>query len=89
MKLQAISNRFSKKDFWDIDLLLNEYPLEEMVSIFKTKFPPIDTGYIIQSLTAFEVAETEADPVCLIPRTWEEVKTNLEQAVRDYTEKLL
>ena len=89
MKLQALSNRFSKKDFWDIDLLLHEYPLEKMVSLFKTKFPPIDTGYIIHSLTAFENAEIEEDPVCLIPRTWKEVKTNLEQAVREYTEKLL
>lgn len=89
MKLQAISNRFSKKDFWDIDLLLQDYPLEDMLSIFKTKFPPIDTGYIIHSLTAFEAAESEADPVCIIPRTWNEVKKNLEQAVRGYTEKFL
>ena len=89
MKLQAISNRFSKKDFWDIDELLHDYPLEGMLSIFKTKFPPIDTGYIIHSLTAFEGAESEADPVCIIPRTWNEVKNNLEQAVRDYTEKFL
>ena len=89
MKLQAIGNRFSKKDFWDIDLLLHEYSLEEMVKIFKTKFPPIDTGYIIHSLTAFESAETEEDPVCLFPKTWKEVKTNLEQAVRDYTKKFL
>ena len=89
MKLQAISNRFSKKDFWDIDLLLHDYPLEDMMSIFKTKFPPIDTGYIIHSLTAFEGAESEADPVCIIPRTWNEVKNNLEQAVRDYTKKFL
>lgn len=89
MKLQAIGNRFSKKDFWDIDLLLAEYPLEEMVKIFKAKFPPIDTGYIIHSLTSFETAENEEDPVCLIPRTWQQVKNNLEQAVADYTKKFL
>jgi hypothetical protein len=89
MKLQAIGNRFSKKDYWDVDRLLHEYPLEEMVKIFKAKFPPIDTGYIIHSLTAFESAETEEDPVCLVPKTWKEVKANLEQAVRDYTKKFL
>ncbi len=89
MKLQAIGNRFSKKDYWDIELLLHEYSLEEMIKFFKTKFPPIDTGYIIHSLTAFESAETEEDPVCLIPGSWKEVKTNLEQAVRDYTKNFL
>jgi hypothetical protein len=89
MKLQAIGNRFSKKDFWDIDLLLNEYPLEQMITIFKSKFPQVDTGYIIHSLTTFESAETEEDPVCLIPGTWNDVKNNLDRAVRDYTGKFL
>ncbi len=89
MKLQAVSNRFSKKDFWDIDLLLNEFTLTEMLGFFKTKFPPVDTGYIIHSLTNFETAETEADPVCIIPRTWQEVKDNLREKVIEYTNSFL
>lgn len=89
MKLQAISNRFSKKDFWDIDFLLHEFTLHEMITIFKTKFPPIDAGYIIHSLTNFENAEKEEDPVCVIPRSWEDVKINLEEKVSDYTTSFL
>ena len=89
MKLQAISNRFSKKDFWDIDFLLSEFSLKEMIKIFKQKFPPVDTGYIIHSLTNFENAEKEPDPVCLIPNTWAEVKSNLTNKVRDYTNSFL
>jgi predicted nucleotidyltransferase component of viral defense system len=85
MKLQALSNRFSKKDFWDVEFLLREISLDKMLEIFKLKFPPIDTGYIIHSLTNFESADCEEDPVCLIPGTWKEVKNNLEQVVRDYT----
>ena len=38
MKLRAISNRFSKKDFWDIAFLLDSFTLEQMIEIFKTKF---------------------------------------------------
>src|SRR5450432_2635666 len=30
MKLQAVSNRFSKKDFWDVELLLREFSLTKM-----------------------------------------------------------
>ena len=87
MKLQALSNRFSKKDFWDVEFLLREISLDKMVEIFKLKFPPIDTGYIIHSLTNFETADNEDDPVCLLPGTWQEVKDNLQQVVRDYTER--
>jgi predicted nucleotidyltransferase component of viral defense system len=87
MKLQALSNRFSKKDFWDVEFLLREFSLEQMLEIFKIKFPPIDTGYIIHSLTNFENADIEEDPICLIPGTWKEVKNNLQQIVMDYTAK--
>ena len=87
MKLQALSNRFSKKDFWDVGFLLREISLDKMVEIFKQKFPPIDTGYIIHSLTNFETADSEEDPVCIIPQTWKEVKDNLQEVVRNYTKK--
>ncbi len=85
MKLQALSNRFSKKDFWDIAFLLNNFSLPEMMKIFKTKFPQIDIGYIIHSLTNFEEAEAEQDPVALILITWEEIKNKLQKTVIDFT----
>ncbi len=90
MKLQAVSNRFAKKDFYDIDTLLSDYPLHEMLEIFKLKFPDIDSGFIIHSLTHFDVADTEAPPV-LLPssKSWEQVKNNLQNTVRKYTLDLL
>jgi predicted nucleotidyltransferase component of viral defense system len=89
MKLQAISNRFSKKDFWDIELLLQTYPLRRMIELFKLKFPPIDTGYIIHSLTNFENANIEEDPICLIHKTWKEVKHSIQEKVMAYTQEFL
>lgn len=89
MKLQAISNRFSKKDFWDIELLLENFSLNKMINIFKLKFPPVDPGYIIHSLTNFEHADTEEDPVSLTTKTWEEIKQNLEKTVIVYTQQFL
>ena len=89
MKLQAISNRFSKKDFWDIAFLLDSFKLEQMIEIFKTKFPQIDTGFIIHSLAAFDEAQHEQDPVCLIPKSWEEIQIILEKAVINYTNQFL
>jgi predicted nucleotidyltransferase component of viral defense system len=89
MKLQAASNRNAKKDYWDIAALLKLYPLDEMLKIFKTKFPQIDTGFIIHSLTDFEKADTEFDPDSHSNTTWEEVKLLLTSEVRKYTEGLL
>jgi len=89
MKLQALSNRFSKKDFWDIAFLLNSFALAQMVEIFKLKFPAIDVGYIIHSLTNFDDANLEPSPVQLLPKTWEEIQLDLQQAVIEHTKSLL
>jgi len=89
MKLQAASNRNAKKDYWDIAALLKHYSFEEMLGIFKTKFPKIDIGFIIHSLTDFEKADTEPDPDTTSNITWDEVKGQLVSVVRKYTEGLL
>ena len=62
MKLQAASNRNAKKDYWDIAALLKNYSLDQMLKIFTAKFPQVDIGFIIHSLTDFEKADTEIDP---------------------------
>jgi len=89
MKLQAVSNRNSKKDYWDIAMLLGQYPLREMILLFKEKFPQVDEGYIIHSLTDFEEAEDQFDPDSLNNRTWTDVKRILSEAVSRLTEDSL
>ena len=75
----------SKKDFWDIAMLLGNYPLKEMIRIFKEKFPQVDEGYIIHSLTDFEKAGNQFDPDSSDSITWEDVKRVLSEAVRGLT----
>ena len=89
MKLQAVSNRNAKKDYWDVAILLKQYSLAEMLKIFKTKFPQIDIGFIIHSLTDFENADTEPDPDIYINITWSEIKIQLSDEVKKYIEGLL
>ena len=60
-----------------------------MLEIFKTKFPQIDIGFIIHSLTDFEKGDTELDPDIYINITWDEIKVQLINEVRNYTESLL
>lgn len=90
MKLQAVSNRNAKKDYWDIAALLKDYTLAEMIKIFSLKFSQIDTGFIIHSLTDFEKADTEPDPDTINEDTnWDEIKTKLTNTVETYTNSLL
>lgn len=87
MKLQAASNRNSKKDYWDIAALLEKHSLDTMLKIFSAKFPQVDIGFIIHSLTDFEKADTELDPDTPTGITWSEIKMKLIIAVKEYTEK--
>ncbi len=74
MKLSAVAARGSKKDFYDIYFLLKHYTLEEMFEFFDQKFENMNKFHIIKSLTYFEDAETETDPVTINKITWKEVK---------------
>jgi len=86
MKLQAVSNRFAKKDFYDIETLLSSYTLQEMLNIFTQKFPDIDIGFLIHSLTHFDKADEEENPILLpASKSWKQIKETLQKAVRAYT----
>ncbi len=89
MKLQAASNRNAKKDYWDIAALLKKYSLDKMLEIFTDKFPQVDIGFVIHSLTDFEKADTELDPDILTGITWNQIKEEMIIAVKQYTENLL
>ena len=53
MKLSAVAGRGSKKDFYDIFYLLDMYGLEQMLSLFETKFPQTSKFHILKSLSFF------------------------------------
>jgi predicted nucleotidyltransferase component of viral defense system len=89
MKLQAVSNRFAKKDFWDIEKILEQLSVAEILTIFKTRFPSIDTGFLVHNITNFENADKEQNPVTLELKSWEQIKTSLIKKVKDYTDSFL
>lgn len=82
MKLKAITQRGSKKDFFDIFYLLQKMSLLELLELFKAKFEQYEVFHIIKSLIYFEDAEQYADPVVFDKSvTWEKVKETVEMAV--------
>ncbi|MFI3331191.1 MAG: nucleotidyl transferase AbiEii/AbiGii toxin family protein [Rikenellaceae bacterium] len=78
MKLEVISNKGRKKDFWDIHELSNVMTLENMLSFHKERYPySHDKVNLINSLTDFSMADNDFDPVCLKGNYWELIKLDI------------
>jgi len=82
MKLAAITNRGSKKDFFDLHFLLERYSIQEILTFYERKFPGHDTFSVIRSLSYFDDAEEEPDPIMLADVSWEQVQASAIQAVQ-------
>ncbi len=82
MKLAAVTNRGSKKDFVDLSFLLDRYEMSELLSFYKRKFPNHDTFFVLRSLTYFDDAELEPDPIMIDPREWTTAKDAIISAIR-------
>lgn len=81
MKLSAITNRGTKKDFIDLYFLLQQYSLAEMFGFYETKYPDATIFSTIKSLTYFEDAEKDPMPLMISSVNWEHVKQNIIKAV--------
>ena len=82
MKLNAIANRGSKKDFWDIAVLLDRWTLDDVMSWYRIRYPHMDDWQVVRSLTYFDDAEEEPDPVSLTALTWLDVKEFIQDVCR-------
>lgn len=81
MKLNAVANRGSKKDFFDLARILEEVSLEDCLTLFERKYPNTDRFVAIRSLAWFEDAEAEPDPVSPAGPSWEDVKRRISGAL--------
>ena len=85
MKLSAIAQRGSKKDFYDVYALCRAHlPLERMLALYQRKFSVADIGPVLYGLVYFDDAEEERDPLLLQEMQWSQVK----QAFRDWVKAI-
>lgn len=82
MKINAIVNRGSKKDFYDLAALLALHPLESLLCFYKEKYHPASLLMVIRSLAWFEDADAEPDPISLTSSAWPEIVDQIKAAVR-------
>ena len=74
MKLNAIANRGTKKDFWDYALLLESYEKAKLFELYTRKYPQASLWNLEKSLAFFDDAEHQPDPADLRGQTWDQVK---------------
>ena len=77
MKLIAINNRGSRKDFIDLyGILQGDLLLQDYFTLLPKKYDSstLNLYQILKSLNYFEDAEREPMPVMLVPFIWEECK---------------
>ncbi|MBI2268041.1 MAG: nucleotidyl transferase AbiEii/AbiGii toxin family protein [Candidatus Blackburnbacteria bacterium] len=76
MKIHAIEDRGTKRDFFDLYCLSKEFSLDEMLKFYDKKYSKLSDNiyYIIRSLSYFTDAEIDADPKMLTSIPWSEVK---------------
>jgi nucleotidyltransferase AbiEii toxin of type IV toxin-antitoxin system len=86
MKLIAISQRGSKRDFVDLACFLRQFPnvpLGELVGLLRRKYGNVNRAHILRALTYFADAESEPMPRMRWSTQWDELERQLQEGVRD------
>ena len=83
MKLAAVTNRGTRKDFVDLYFLLERHPLRQMLKWYEAKYPDGNAYLTLRSLVYFADAENEVMPNILISAEWEKIKATIRSAVTD------
>jgi hypothetical protein len=82
MKLDAITGRGKKKDFFDLYFLLQRFPLPQMLDWYAAMFQHNTLFHVWKSLTYFEDAESDGEPLVFDKKvTWEVVKEAIQKEV--------
>lgn len=83
MKLDAITGRGSKKDFFDLYYLLQQFSLDDIFALYKEKYPHQTTFHVARSLVYFEDAENDPNPIMFDKKiTWTKVKKAITKEIK-------
>lgn len=84
MKLDAVTKRGSKKDFFDMYYLFERFSPQQVLQWYDQMFQHSTSFHVIRSLTYFDDAEQTETPIVFDKKvTWSEVKKRMIQIVRD------
>ncbi|MEN8795618.1 MAG: nucleotidyl transferase AbiEii/AbiGii toxin family protein [Akkermansiaceae bacterium] len=82
MKMNAVTKRGTKKDFFDLSYLLREFSMKELLDFYLRKYPNVDAFTAVRSLGYFDDAETDPDPQGAL-ESWTTVKKKVFETLRE------
>ncbi len=86
MKLVAVAQRGTKKDFVDIHALSQHYlPLSAMFTLYRQKYEIQDISHLLYALTYFDDADGEPLPQMLREINWQTIKDDIKMWVKEIT----
>jgi Nucleotidyl transferase AbiEii toxin, Type IV TA system len=84
MKIDVIWRIGRKKDFWDLHELMNDYTLNDMLSLHEKRYPwTHDEALIKANFSQFSNADEDFDPICLKGKYWEIIKLDMIDFVKN------
>jgi predicted nucleotidyltransferase len=84
MKLAAITNRGTKKDFIDLYFLLQQYSFKDIIGFYNKKYEDGSEFLLYKSILYFEDAEDEPMPTMIKNVSWENVKCFIEEKTKNH-----
>jgi len=83
MKLSAIAQRGTRRDFIDVHALAQEFrPLPEMLDLYRRRFDVEDTAHVAYGLSYFDDADAEQMPTMLRDTNWNTVKADFRRWIK-------
>lgn len=91
MKMIAIGDRGTKRDFYDVYFLLKKFSLEEIFAWVKKKYPKYNIYPAVRGLTYFKDAQEKSQRRTYLIKyvSWLRVKKTLIQKVNEYRKECL
>lgn len=91
MKIAAIADRGTKRDFIDLFFLAKVFPTEKMLMFYDQKYKNLQASktHVLRSLFYFAEADNDAPPQMIQAVDWQEVKKFFEQEVKKISQNLI
>lgn len=89
MKIHALSDRGTRRDFIDTFFLAKKFTLEEILNFYEEKYHKLEANlyHLIRSLNYFDDAESDKMPEMITAVSWPEIKLFFEAEARRLAKK--
>lgn len=88
MKMETITGRQMKKDYYDIYELLKYYSLSQLFDFYKERYPYNNPKAPFEFLVAAHLADESPEPEMLYANDWDSVKSVIKEYALSYIEDL-